>query len=104
MRAHPLVAALLPLLLTGCVVVSGEPDSDDPSPSPGSVDLVQRSLRDVERFWSTAYPPLADGDRFSPIRGGYHPYTRTDPPPACGPEAGEYQAFRSITTAQLDAR
>jgi predicted metalloprotease len=46
---------------------------------------------DVERFWTKAYPPLAKGAKFTPVTGGYHPYTRTDPPPPCGQEPTEYQ-------------
>jgi hypothetical protein len=53
--------------------------------------VVQRALKDVERYWSATYPTLSGGKQFQAVRGGYHPYTRSDPPPACGPEQGEYQ-------------
>jgi predicted metalloprotease len=65
---------------------------EQPSPevSPGT-DVVQQSLRDVERFWATAYPPLAGGTEFTPVGGGFYPYTRSKPPPPCGGEATDYQ-------------
>jgi predicted metalloprotease len=90
MRAHPLVAVVLLVLLSGCSIPIEYRDPDA-APSADADETVPRALRDVERFWSTAFPSLSDGDRFEPVRGGYHPYTRTDPPPACGQEAGEYQ-------------
>jgi predicted metalloprotease len=89
-RPHPLaVAATALALLSGCTAVTGEP-ADDASSAP-SGDVVQQSLRDVERFWATTYPRLAGGAAFQPVQGGYHPYTRTTPPPACGEEPAEYQ-------------
>jgi predicted metalloprotease len=53
--------------------------------------VVDTALRDVERYWSTEYPKLAGGAAFKPIQGGRHPYTRTNPPPACGDQPGQYQ-------------
>jgi predicted metalloprotease len=91
-RAHPLAVAATSLaLLAGCSVVTGQPADDASSSAPPPGDVVQQSLRDVERFWAAAYPPLADGAAFRPVQGGFHPYTRTDPPPACGEEPAEYQ-------------
>lgn len=81
---------MLLVLLNGCTIPIVT-DGPDTSPSAGDAEVVTRALRDVERFWSAAYPTVSDGDRFTPVRGGYFPYTRTDPPPACGPERGEYQ-------------
>jgi predicted metalloprotease len=106
--AHRLVRGLLAGLLAatvgGCVVVSsGGTEPRRPAP-PGGLgrmndssaaampgDLVTRALRDVERFWSAAYPDIGGGGTFTPVRGGYHAYTRSQPPPACGDEAPEYQ-------------
>ncbi|MFI5843962.1 neutral zinc metallopeptidase [Catenuloplanes sp. NPDC051500] len=102
-----LTAATTLTLLSGCVVVWS---SDDPAPAPrrtsvpgnglgdggapGSPEeanrVAQNALADAERFWSTAYPQLAGGAAFEPIRGGFHPYTRNDPPPGCGDAPGEY--------------
>src|SRR4029450_14011562 len=42
-------------------------------------------------FWQAAYPTVGDGAAFTPIRGGYHPYSRSEPPPACGGQQGQYQ-------------
>jgi predicted metalloprotease len=90
---------LIVTLLTasaGCTVVwsdSGDAPAGQaarPTASAPAVD-VRGALRDVERFWSATYPQLADGAAFKPVSGGYHPYMRTDLPPACGPEQPEYQ-------------
>lgn len=105
-RLHRLAVIATALLATasGCVVVSSD-DSGPPAPaSPGGLgrmsdpsagaapgDIVTRALRDVERFWSTAYPKVAGGAAFTAVEGGYHPYTRTKPPPACGGQQAEYQ-------------
>jgi predicted metalloprotease len=89
-RLHPLaVAATALTLLAGCTIVPGEP-ADEPSSAPPR-DVVQQSLRDIERFWAATYPKVADGAAFKPIQGGFHPYTRTKLPPPCGDEPVEYQ-------------
>ncbi|GAA3348421.1 hypothetical protein GCM10020358_66870 [Amorphoplanes nipponensis] len=99
-----LLAGVLVAALSGCVVVSSGPsDRSRPAP-PGGLgrmndssatadpgDVVTRALRDVERFWQGAYPGISDGAAFTPIRGGYHPYTRSEPPPACGGQQAQYQ-------------
>lgn len=82
---------MLLVLLTGCDVSRVFPDPGQSPPSSVSADLVPQALRDVERFWATAFPALSDGERFQPVRGGYHPYTRRNPPPACGDEPTQYQ-------------
>ena len=111
MRAHRFtrmmaLAAATVTTAAGCVVVSGGSGGGGVGPTfPGggfrrgggsanaeqANGVVQRALKDVERFWTATYPTLADGETFRAVRGGYHPYTRSDPPPGCGPEAGEYQ-------------
>jgi predicted metalloprotease len=75
----------------GCAI--GVPGSGGGTqPDSGSADqIVRGALTDVERYWSTEFPKLSHGKAFKPVQGGYHPYTRTDPPPACGSERPEYQ-------------
>jgi predicted metalloprotease len=94
-----LLAALLPLAAAACTVVSG-PQAERGSPSRGdggppasaSVDdVVARSLKDVERFWTAHYPALSGGAAFKPVQGGYRPYTEADLPPPCGGEPAQYQ-------------
>ena len=53
--------------------------------------LVENAIKDVERYWTTEYPKLSGGKPFQRITGGYHPYTRTKLPPACGQEKAQYQ-------------
>ncbi|GGL91855.1 aminopeptidase [Nakamurella endophytica] len=53
--------------------------------------VVETAIKDVERYWTAEYPRLSGGKAFQPVRGGYHPYTRTSPPPACGREPAQYQ-------------
>jgi predicted metalloprotease len=94
MPAVRVLAGLLVLLLAGCGLVpppEGEP-SGRPTGRPAAppADTVNRSLRDVERFWTATYPQLGQG-RFEPVQGGYFPYTRRNPPPACGDQETAYQ-------------
>lgn len=98
------LATVLIAAASGCVVVSSEDDAprrpappgglgrmSDPSATAPPGDIVTRALRDVERFWSSAYPDVAGGAELTPVKGGYHPYTRTEPPPPCGGQVTEYQ-------------
>jgi predicted metalloprotease len=100
-RRFPVVvlAALL-TALAGCVSVSGTVGPEDStSASAGAStavtaspdDVVTRSVRDVERFWTAHYPALSNGAAFKPIQGGLHPYTKTKLPPACGDQQSVYQ-------------
>jgi predicted metalloprotease len=88
----------------GCTVVWSDPGRPAPTPpaagglggdrAPSTAEtnqVVRRALADVERYWTATYPALSHGRAFRPVRGGYHPYTRSDPPPACGSETGGYQ-------------
>jgi predicted metalloprotease len=98
------VACVTLVVGAGCVVVETDPVQRRP-PAPGSGlqrsagpadataagDVVQRALADVERYWTATFPTVADGREFRKVQGGYHPYTRSQPPPACGEEAGQYQ-------------
>jgi predicted metalloprotease len=62
------------------------------APAAQEVDkTVRDSLKDVERYWTANFPGIAGGSRFTPVRGGFHPYTRSQPPPPCGPERPQYQ-------------
>jgi predicted metalloprotease len=91
------LAVVLLLLASGCEVVAGPQNgssSGAPSTSAGNTsvnDLVRKSLKDVERFWSATYPAISNGRAFEPIKGGFHPYTRSTPPPPCGDQPAEYQ-------------
>ena len=99
-QAYPALSALLSALLisavAGCVTVRESTAPDDSasasaSPSASPNDAVVRSIKDVERFWTAAYPALSSGAAFKPVQGGYHPYTRNKLPPACGGETTDYQ-------------
>jgi predicted metalloprotease len=59
--------------------------------SAGSSDVVTKSLKDVERFWTAQFPKIDKGQAFQAVKGGYHPYTETTPPPDCGGQPFEYQ-------------
>ncbi len=103
-----LVAAVAAALTVsaGCTVSTSNPTEGTPaSPAPPGTGLnrgvsanaeqanatVERALKDVERFWTATFPKVSGGRQFQPVQGGYHPYTRTDPPPNCGQEPTEYQ-------------
>jgi predicted metalloprotease len=62
------------------------------TPSSEQVDTtVRTALKDVERYWSESFPAISGGRQFTKVQGGYHPYTRSKPPPACGKEQPRYQ-------------
>jgi predicted metalloprotease len=93
-------AAILLVAAAGCGLAgkavpdpsaTTRPGGSGTSRPAGTADLVTRSLRDVERFWAAAYPGLSHGEPFRPVTGGYHPYTPSDPPPACGGQQVGYQ-------------
>jgi predicted metalloprotease len=91
---NTVAAAVLLLAAGGCVVVTDQRPSAGPSSSRANTDAnatVTKALKDVERFWTTAFPTVGDGQKFQPVQGGYHPYTETKPPPACGDSPAEYQ-------------
>ena len=85
--------AVLAVLLTavaGCVSVRESADvSSSATASPN--DVVIRSVKDVERFWTARYPALSQGAAFEPVQGGLHPYTETQLPPACGDQQSTYE-------------
>jgi predicted metalloprotease len=89
------VLAVVVLLTVGACGLVTEPETSGSAPATPSTagpnDVVTASLRDVERFWTKAYPDLAHGRKFQPVSGGYHPYTETSPPPPCGGEQSVYQ-------------
>ncbi len=77
-------------MVSGCVL--GAPRSPDRGTGAAPADQVATSaLADVERYWSAAYPKVAGGQRFQPLRGGAYPYTRSQLPPPCGGERPQYQ-------------
>jgi predicted metalloprotease len=97
-RAGWIAAAVAFVVAAGCTL--GPNRSDSParpgtqagrSASVPADTVVNNALRDVERYWAATYPKLAGGARFTPLRGGYHPYTRSQPPPPCGAERPQYQ-------------
>jgi predicted metalloprotease len=103
-RLARLVAVATALLLagTGCELADPDPEAPGSQPSPGGLGggaasrqeadaTVRTALKDVERYWAVTFPRISSGRQFQPVRGGYHAYTRTDPPPDCGPEQGQYQ-------------
>ena len=97
-----LVAVLAAAAACVVRVGGGGPDGSDPyrgrlghggaTPSAEQVDkTVRDAIKDIERYWSANFPELAGGRVFVPVKGGYHPYTRTEPPPSCGDERPRYQ-------------
>jgi predicted metalloprotease len=91
-RTITLLAAVVVALAApaGCTGSTGSP-SQIAASSAAPVDVVNRALSDVERYWTATYPTITDGKAFDPVQGGYHPYTQADPPPPCGDEEGVYQ-------------
>jgi predicted metalloprotease len=87
---HTSIVAVMLLVTAGCTVVTGTQGRSGSSIASAN-QVVTKSLKDVERFWSATYPTISAGGTFQPVRGGYHPYTRFDPPPTCGDQPGEYQ-------------
>ena len=68
------------------------PSTGVQSPSTAQVDKTVRSaIQDIERYWRATFPGLAGGRPFVPVKGGYFPYTRSNPPPACGSSRATYQ-------------
>jgi len=85
-----LLVAFLVIALAGCgVVVNGVRQGTTATGAP-SGDVVTTALADVERFWTGEFPELAGGAKFQKVQGGYHPYSKAQPPPACGDQPGVY--------------
>jgi predicted metalloprotease len=83
---------LLILALAGCTIVTSPlPEATPVRSAAAPSGLETRSLKDIERFWTATYPKISHGAAFVPVRGGFHPYTETDPPPPCGGQQGVYQ-------------
>lgn len=61
------------------------------SASLSPAQVVDHALSDIERYWTATYPSISGGKAFQPLQGGFHPYTQSSPPPACGGEEGVYQ-------------
>jgi predicted metalloprotease len=96
-RATTLLAtgAVALVALAGCTTQTGQTGlTGQPSATRSSIppaEVVQSALADIERFWTATYPTISGGTAFQPIQGGFHPYTESKPPPACGDEEGVYQ-------------
>src|SRR3954465_12232576 len=89
-----IIGSVLMLALAGCTGAGAPPPAaaaPPPAAAPPASETVPRSLSDIERFWTTTYPTISNGEAFKPVQGGYHPYTESDPPPGCGGEQGAYQ-------------
>ncbi|MEV4351126.1 neutral zinc metallopeptidase [Actinoplanes sp. NPDC049596] len=86
-KAWRISAVVVVLMLAACSFPSLE---DEPDPQRAS-DTVTRALKDVERFWGAQFPELTGGKRFQPVQGGYYPYTKNDPAPACGGQQAGYE-------------
>ncbi len=56
-------------------------------------DLVPIVIDDLEAWWADQMPEVY-GKEYEPISGGFHPYSSTKRPPACGPERGSYEEWR----------
>jgi predicted metalloprotease len=96
------VVAVVLTVTTGCIPIVREPGGGGSGrgggigradmPTSSEADKVVRgALKDVERFWGTWFPRLSGGRPFVAVQGGYHPYTRRNPPPPCGQEQAAYQ-------------
>lgn len=100
-------AVLVVVALAACAAPagnggSGERGGGDPyrgrlgrggdTPSGAEADgTVRAALKDVERYWGGTFPQVAAGRTFTPVQGGYLPYSRAKPPPSCGNEPSQYQ-------------
>ncbi|GAA0558019.1 neutral zinc metallopeptidase [Paractinoplanes ferrugineus] len=96
MRAARVGLVVAAVVAAGCGLAPA-PDDDQgsrkngPTAQTGPSELVTKSLQDVERFWQAKFPSVADGKAFQPVKGGYHPYTESKPPPDCGGQPFAYQ-------------
>jgi predicted metalloprotease len=92
-KASLAAGAVVLVVLTGCSGATHSPSraAASPSASLSPAQVVDRALRDIERYWTATYPTISGGKAFQPVQGGYHPYTQGSPPPACGGEEGVYQ-------------
>jgi predicted metalloprotease len=71
---------------------TGDMQNTSETATPGEAnDVVEAAIEGVERYWEVEYPKLSGGKPFEPVKGGYHPYTKSSPPPACGQERSEYE-------------
>src|SRR5690349_430585 len=97
MRHARMVLLAAGAAMTVACAMGGSPSGDGSAgtaerATSGSADAtVRAALTDVERYWTATYPQLAGGKAFQKLRGGYHPYTRTHLPPACGNEQPSYE-------------
>ncbi|WP_308121065.1 neutral zinc metallopeptidase [Paractinoplanes bogorensis] len=83
--ASTLVVAFFALAGCGLVPV------DTPRRNTTDPATVTRSIADVERFWTAQFGEVSGGDAFVKVQGGYYPYSKADPPPACGGQQAGYE-------------
>ncbi|MGK5682499.1 neutral zinc metallopeptidase [Actinoplanes sp. URMC 104] len=90
-RSFTSALAAAALVLGGCAVIPLEEDQPQRGRQSSGSDVVTPALRDVERFWTQQFGTIADGQKFTPVSGGYFPYSQSDPPPACGGQQSSYE-------------
>jgi predicted metalloprotease len=101
-RPLPLALTIVLMLTAGCVIGGGVSRDDgsgrgaaDPTASAVSPQEINKTVRraqtEIEQYWRVTYPKLTNGRPFTPIKGGFHAYTRSQPAPACGGERTPYQ-------------
>jgi len=83
--------AVAVVMVSGCVIGGSRSGGGGGTGSSPANQVAQAALTDVQRYWSTEYPKLSGGQAFQPLKGGSHPYTRTNLPPPCGGEQPQYQ-------------
>ena len=65
------------------IVVSKLKVSKDKPEQPSDDEIITRSVDDVQKFWTDAYPDIYT-EPYKPLEGGLYPYTPSDLPPSCG--------------------
>ncbi|WP_433293931.1 neutral zinc metallopeptidase [Actinoplanes sp. CA-030573] len=91
-KASLAAGAALFVALSGCSGGTGPSSvAATPTASLSPAQVVDKALSDMQRYWTETYPTVSGGKPFEPLQGGYHPYTQSTPPPACGGEEGVYQ-------------
>ena len=63
------LAVLVVALLAGCGIALKSTSAAKDTAGAAPTDVVTKSLKDVERFWTGAYPGLSDDGRFQPVAG-----------------------------------
>lgn len=66
-----------------------EKDGKELSPQ----EMVELTIADLEAYWGEEMPKVY-GEEYKPISGGFHAYSSTTPPPACGPSESTYEELK----------